>query len=152
MVFKIQDTIVSLRYPNPRLFGIQVSGSTPIEMLEEVARITNGHYLPPRFAKKDVERLIREWEKTFSSGQTYSFLIFNEDVKEEKINKEVLPYIDVNWKMVTIDEALCMGPNPTAFDRLLASKLAQQVFPWIQENSPTGDLLIKSRNVIFLEK
>jgi 6-phosphofructokinase 1 len=151
MTFKIQDTIDSLKYPNPRLFGVQIPGSTSIDMLDEVARITGGHYLPVDFDEKDVRKLIKDLDLTFSRGQTYSFLIFNEDLNEERIEKEVLPALDVNWKTIVIDGALCMGPNPTALDRLLASKLAEQVPEWIRCQLNTGELLVKSREVVYYE-
>lgn len=149
MAFKIQDTIDSLKYPNPRLFGVQIPGNAPEDMLDEVASITNGYYLVNNFTEEIVRQLKRNFEITFSRGQTYSFLIFNGETSEERIKEEVLPSLKVDWKMLQIDEALCMGPNPTAFDRLLTSKIAEEVTRWVHNDLISGNLLIKNRKVIF---
>lgn len=151
MILKIKDTIDSLKYPKPRLFGIQIPGNAPANMLEEVAYAVEGNFLKGGFKEKNINQLANCLLRTFAKGQTYSFLIFNEQVGLDAIKQQVLPAIDVDWKAIEIDEALCTGPNPSAFDRLLATKMAEQIIIWVQNSLQAGKLLVHSRKVIFQE-
>jgi 6-phosphofructokinase 1 len=148
-ILKIRDTIDSLKYEKPRLFGVQVPGNAPRQMLEEIALAVEGFFLPSKLDIDYIKQLTKSLEATFNEGQTYSFLIFNEAVNSDMIQEAVFPALDIDWKALKLDEALCMGPNPTAVDRIFAMKMAQQTIGWIKDEKKTGKLLVNNHQVYF---
>lgn len=151
-ILKIRDTIDSLKYSKPRLFGVQIPGNAPNQMLKELAFAVDGYYLPNKFDLNYVKQLEKNFNACFDRGQTYSFLIFNETVQPETIKETVISNLDVDWKVNQIDEALCIGQSPTAMDRIIAMKLAQQLLGWVKSDRETGKLLVRSRQASFHEK
>lgn len=151
MAFKIRDTIDSLKYPKPRLFGIQVPGKAPSTMLADLASIVGGAYYANNFDEEASNQLNQKIQSIFEKGQTYTFLIFDETTGVQIIENKVISNLDVSWKTVEVEEALCMGPNPTASDRLLAIKLADQISLWVMNEYQSGKLFVLGRDIIFQE-
>ncbi|QTN00593.1 hypothetical protein ERJ70_15600 [Sediminibacillus dalangtanensis] len=144
-ILRIRDTINSLKYPNPRLLGVQLEGSVPHQALDDVAVAVGGHVLNHDFDEQDVAGLKKALRKEFASGQTYAFLLFDERIDAESIPGGLLVDIAIDWKTHKIDEALCMGPEPTAADRILAMKFAGGILDWVRNSQASGKLLVKSR-------
>ncbi|WP_371069023.1 6-phosphofructokinase [Sediminibacillus sp. JSM 1682029] len=146
-ILRIRDTIDSLKYPNPRLLGVQLEGSVSRQVLEEVAIAIGGHVLNHDFEENHLEQLKKSLKEDFDSGQTYAFLLFDERIDAERIPSKWMADIAIDWKTHKIDEALCMGPEPTARDRITAMKLAAGIVEWVRNDQASGKLLIKSNKV-----
>lgn len=58
----------------------------------------------------------------------------------------------MDWKYTEIDEALCMGTNPTTIDRILANEIAEIILLWIKNDNPTGEIAVKKEGVLYLNK
>lgn len=146
---KIQDTIHSVKYAKPRLFGVQVPGNAPDHMLEELAVAAEGYFVSRNFKEEQLNSLCESIESNFSKDKTSSVLFYNDAVSSEDLNERVLSKLNVDWKATTIDEALCMGSHPTANDRILASKLADQIILWLNEEKDSGELIVKNAESSF---
>ncbi|SDM27524.1 6-phosphofructokinase [Sediminibacillus halophilus] len=144
-ILRIRDTIDSLKYPNPRLLGVQMEGNVPHQALDEMAVAIGGHVLNHDFDEQEVDGLKKALRKEFASGQTYAFLLFDERIDAKRIPGELLTDIAIDWKTHKIDESLCMGPEPTAADRILAMKMAGGIVDWLRNSQSSGKLLVKSR-------
>ncbi|WP_077624604.1 6-phosphofructokinase [Sediminibacillus massiliensis] len=147
-IFKIRDTIDSLKYPDPRLFGIQLPGHAPEEMLNELAVAVRGHALPRGYGEEKKQSLESSLEEEFSMGQTHSFLIFDETFEADNLHEEVLPGLKVDWKWHKVDEALCLGPDPQAADRIIAMQFARRIVEWVEKEEATGSLYYKNRQAV----
>ncbi|MRX73945.1 hypothetical protein GJU40_17580 [Bacillus lacus] len=148
---KVRDTIQSLKYDKPRLFGVQLPGQVPLEMLEELSLAVEGFFIPPYHSQKDSTHLEKSFGDVFSGGKAFSFLFFDERLNSASIPETILPGIDVDWKVIKIDEAMCMGQKPSALDRILAMKFASQVVHWINSDLNSGRLNILARHAEFKE-
>lgn len=148
-ILKIRDTIDSLKYMNPRLFGVQVPGAATHQMVKDIALAVEGFYLPNTFGPQEAQRLEEDLQACFHTGQTYSFIIFNESIPADIDLNAMFSSLEVDWKVNKMDEALCIGQRPTAMDRILAIKLAKQVLGWIEGERDTGKLLINSGNTHY---
>lgn len=148
---KIQDTIHSVKYDHPRLFGVGVPGMAPDHMLEDLALATEGYYVSKGFTEKQLHKLCETIQANFSELRTSSILFFNEAISPEWLKENVLSRLEVDWKASVVDEALCMGSYPTAVDRILASKLAEQINLWLKFGMDSGQLLIMSNEVAYQE-
>ncbi|WP_053218401.1 6-phosphofructokinase [Virgibacillus senegalensis] len=144
-ILRIRDTIDSLKYPNPRLLGVQLGAKAPKHVLDEVALAVNGHVLHHDFDDGDVLALKTKLQKEFALGHTHAFLLFDERIAAERIPNELLVDIAIDWKTHGIDEALCMGPDPTAQDRIIAMKLAGAILEWVENNRTGGKLLFQAK-------
>jgi 6-phosphofructokinase 1 len=148
---KIQDTIHSLKYDKPRLFGVQVPRNAPDPMLEELARATEGYYVSGSFSDEQMINLCETIQSNFSNERTSSLLFYNEGISTQMMKERVLSRLNVDWKSMKIDEALCMGSHPTAIDRILASRLAEQIRNWTESCEHSGQLIVKWSKVEFKE-
>ncbi len=146
---KIQDTIHSVKYAKPRLFGVQVPGNAPDHMLEELAVAAEGYFVSGNFTDEQIDSLCHSIDSNFSQDKTSSVLFYNHAISSEDLNVRILPKLNVDWKDTTIDEALCMGSHPTATDRILASKLSDQIILWLKNGKLSGQLTIKNAEVSF---
>ncbi|AGK55427.1 6-phosphofructokinase [Bacillus sp. 1NLA3E] len=146
---KIQDTIHSVKYAKPRLFGVQVPGNAPDHMLEELAVAAEGYFVSGNFTDEQINSLCDSINSNFSPDKTSSVLFYNHAISSKDLNERVLPKLNVDWKATTIDEALCMGSHPTANDRILASKLSDQIILWLKNGKLTGQLTVKNAEVGF---
>lgn len=148
---KIQDTIASVKYDKPRLFGVQVPGKAPDRMLEELAVAAEGYYVSVNFSEDRLQQICDEIQSNFSNDKTSTVLFYNEEFSPEGMDEQVLAKLNVDWKAMKMDEALCMGSHPTANDRILASKLAGQINLWLINNLESGELIVRNTGVEYLQ-
>lgn len=149
---KIQDTIKSVKYSKPRLFGVGVPGMAPDHMLNELAIATEGYYVSKNLTETQLSQLCETVQSNFSNIRTSSVLFYNEGFSLEVMKEQVLSRLKVDWKASFMDEALCMGSHPTATDRILASKLADQINLWIKYRNDSGQLFIINSEVVYQEE
>lgn len=150
-VLKIQDTINSLKYPHPRLFGIRLLGKAPRKMFEDLALATGGEFLEKnnRQQAKAVETSLTQ---KFFAGTTYSFLFFDETLPTDFSARHVFEDLQVDWKKHEIDPLVSFGAYPSATDRILAKKLAGEAVSWLKERKGTGKLTVGHETVGFAER
>lgn len=148
-ILRIQDTIDSLKYPNPRLFGIQITGKSSAEMLHEAAFALDGYPIYSNWKGFDSSAFNAELKRVFDAGQTYYFVLFDSTVRPEDIPDHVQSSIQVDWKWGQIDASLCGGPYPSAQDRLLAMQLAHGTLEWVLRKKPSGKLMVQNRKALF---
>lgn len=149
---KIKDTIESLKYSIPRLFGVQIPGEAPSKMLKDLSIAVDGFYLESQSNQNQFNRdnscsIQQSLKNNFSNGLTYSFLLFDERIYAANIPEYSLPELDVDWKVIQIDEALCMGQNPSALDRIIAKTFANQAVEWVHSHAKSEVLYIDRREV-----
>ncbi len=150
-VLKIKDTVESLQYENPRLFGIQIPGKAPKKMLGELSVSLGCYFLPSGFDKQYDEQTEEAIKKIFVNGKPYSFLIFDETIQPESIPSSIISNLDVDWKMNTIDQSICAGNYPTSIDRILAIKLGNEIIVWIRNKQKTGKLFFNNQKIMLQE-
>jgi len=149
-VLKVKDTIHSLKYEKPRLFGFSIEGHPPTAMLQDIAISVDGHFLANDLEEDEVKQLIKNITKSFNQQTTSSVLLYSREL-ENIVKNEVINKIDADWKYAEIDEALCMGTNPTAIDRILANELAEAILLWIANENLAGQLKVRKDGIIFNE-
>lgn len=148
--FKIEDSIQSLKYDQLRLFGIQIPGRHRSSLVEDAALAIGGDIIPSYWDVETISYLSQSLKEKVDSGQTYSFLIFDERFDSQMIEEKLRPFFtDFSWQTTKIDEAQCMGMKPTASDRILAKKIAKEVISWVEFNKDTGKLLFQNNKVVF---
>lgn len=147
-VLKVQDTIQSLKYDKPRLFGFSIEGNPSTNMLQDISLAVDGNYLAVDYEEEEITALCEAITKSYTYTRTSSVLIYSEALKEV-IQDAVISKLDVDWKYTEINEALCMGTNPTAIDRILANELADEVLRWIKNSNVTGELAVQKDGIQF---
>lgn len=149
-VFKIEDTVHSLKYEQLRLFGVQIPGRHRSSLVEDTALVIGGDVISSYWDVEAAAYFSQRLKEKVESGQTYSFLIFDERFDPEMIEENLRPFFtDFSWQTTKIDEAQCMGMNPTASDRVLAKKIAKEVISWVTLDKDSGKLLLQHNNVVF---
>ncbi|MER2061010.1 MAG: 6-phosphofructokinase [Niallia sp.] len=147
-VLKVQDTIQSLKYDKPRLFGFSIEGNPSTNMLQDISLAVDGNYLAVDYEEEEITALCETITKSYTYTKTSSVLIYSDALKAV-IQDSVISKLDVDWKYTEINEALCMGTNPTAIDRILANELADEVLRWIKSNCLTGELVVQKDGIQF---
>ena len=147
-VLKVKDTIHSLKYDKPRLFGFSIEGNPSTNMLQDISIAVDGNYLAVDYEKEDISVLCETIMQSYTNTKTSNVLIYSEGLKNV-IEDVVISQLDVDWKYTEINEALCMGINPTALDRILANELAQGIVMWIKNSSLTAELVVQKDGVIL---
>lgn len=147
-VLKVQDTIQSLKYDKPRLFGFSIEGNPSTNMLQDISLAVDGNYLAVDYEEEEITALCDAITKSYTYTKTSNVLIYSESLKAV-VQGSVISKLDVDWKYTEINEALCMGTNPTAIDRILANELADEVVRWITNNCLTGELVVQKDGIQF---
>lgn len=147
-VLKVQDTIQSLKYDKPRLFGFSIEGNPSTNMLQDISLAVDGNYLAVDYEEEEITALCDAITKSYTYTKTSNVLIYRESLKAV-VQGSVISKLDVDWKYTEINEALCMGTNPTAIDRILANELADEVVRWITNNCLTGELVVQKDGIQF---
>lgn len=147
-VLKVKDTIHSLKYDKPRLFGFSIDGNPSTNMLQDISLAVDGHFLATDYEEEEINQLCENIEKGFNASDTSSVLIYSVALKDV-IQEQVIKKIQVDWKYTEIDEALCMGTNPTAIDRILANELVESILYWTENDHSTGQLIVQKDGVHF---
>ncbi|TKC18793.1 6-phosphofructokinase [Robertmurraya kyonggiensis] len=147
-ILKIIDTIDSLKYGKLRVFCAQIPGTTANVLLEDVATAIDGNsiYQPD---EKFWDELANRLDEKYKAGTTYSILVINEAQDPEQVQEKLAQKLDIDFKWNHFDESQCLGPYPTAVDRVLAMKLAQCVVRWMDEVRQSAYLVVKEHQVEF---
>jgi 6-phosphofructokinase 1 len=151
MILKVKDTIHSLKYEKPRLFGFSIKGTPSINMLQDISVAVDGHYLADFNELEEVQRLSGKIASSFTNLHTSSILVYSH-ANRVSIQEKLIDHLHVDWKYAEIDEALCMGTNPTTIDRILANEIAGIILLWIRNNNPTGEITVKKDGVLYQNK
>ncbi|GKU83366.1 6-phosphofructokinase [Niallia sp. NCCP-28] len=149
-VLKVKDTIHSLKYDKPRLFGFSIEGQPPTSMLQDIAISVDGHFLANDLEEGEVKQLINNITESFTNQNTSNVLVYSVGLANV-VENELISKIDADWKYAEIDEALCMGTNPTAIDRILANELAEEILLWVANEKQTGQLKVLKDGIVFKE-
>ncbi|WP_214780576.1 6-phosphofructokinase [Exiguobacterium sp. s22] len=151
-ILRIRDTIDSLVYSNPRVFGIELPQRTPFQMVKEAALAIDGIAIPPYFREAEALQLETRLHKILDSSKNYSFLLYNERTSAHLNEHMDFSSVQIEFKVNKIDEAMCLGQRPTARDRIMATelgyKLAQRI-PNITQK--LNVFLIKNQKVYVVE-
>ncbi len=151
MILKVKDTIHSLKYEKPRLFGFSIKGTPSINMLQDISVAVDGHYLSDFNEVEEVQHLSGKITSSFTNLHTSSILVYSH-ANRVSIQEKLIDHLHVDWKYTEIDEALCMGTNPTTIDRILANEIAEIILLWIRNNNPTGEITVKKDGVLYQNK
>ncbi|MCE4051636.1 MULTISPECIES: 6-phosphofructokinase [Bacillaceae] len=150
-ILRVKDTINSLKYDNPRLFGFSIDGSPSIKMLEDISSAGDGHFFAPEFGADEMDALKERIEASFTEWNTSSVLVYSAAAHASAI-EQVVDHLKVDFKYTEIDEALCMGTNPTAADRILANRLTGGILSWLEQKQETGQLAVQTDEIAFIKK
>lgn len=153
MILKVKDTIHSLKYEKPRLFGFSIKGTPSINMLQDISIAVDGHYLAntSELEEGEAELLSCKIANSFTNFHTSSILVYSH-TNRVSIQEKLIDHLHVDWKYTEIDEALCMGTNPTTIDRILANEIVEIILLWIKNDNPTGEITIKKDGVLYQNK
>ncbi|MEM5598094.1 hypothetical protein AAHB53_20280 [Niallia circulans] len=108
----------------------------------------DGNYLAVDYEEEEITTLCDAIKKSYTYTKTSNVLIYSQAL-QEVIENSVISKLEVDWKYTEIDEALCMGVNPTAIDRILANELADEILRWIKNNCLTGELTVQKDGIQF---
>jgi 6-phosphofructokinase 1 len=148
-ILKIQDTLNSLLYSKPRVFCVQIPGKSFNPLLENVSLAVSGHIVTDSNDKNEIKYLIEKINKEYAEGKTFFVLIVNESVNPNEIKNRLLYEMDIDYKWNFIDESQCVGPFPTAVDRILAIQLMGNIVKWIDSNDHSKRLVIEGHKVVM---
>lgn len=147
-ILKIQDTIRSLIYMKPRVFCVQIPGKAYNSLLEDAAMVVEGDIvINPDESSWNLLKL--NIDRRYQEGKTYSFILVNETIDPDQIHSHLSEKIDIDFKWNAIDKSQCVGPYPTAIDRILGIKLSQKIIQWLETSRNTDRLLIKGKQIVF---
>jgi 6-phosphofructokinase 1 len=145
---KIRDTASSLIYDQLRVFAIQVPGEKYSPLVKDT-----GLAVDAPFVKKDDDEalsIIREAIQEKNSRQdTYLFIIMDYSVDHESLEKKITNEFDVDWKVMSVSESQCVGPFPTAVDRIVIRKVSDKILELISSDTDSGHLVIQDLQVIY---
>jgi 6-phosphofructokinase 1 len=147
-IFRVKDTAGSLIYSKHRLFCIQVPGYSSTALLKDTALVVEGEVLLDPDDDRTMKQLTASIQHNDESGETYTLLLIHEKINPNTIYESISRSIEVDYKVMQLDEAQLMGTS-TAADRVLAAKLADHAIRWINNETNSGKLLIKDYQIIF---
>lgn len=149
-ILKIQDTIESLKYGKLRVFCAQIPGHSYNSLLENAAIAVNGE-LVYRPSEMIWNKLINKLNDRYSRGNTYAMIVVNETIDPNEVHNRLSEKLDIDFNWNYIDEMQCIGPYPTAVDRLLAIKFAEKIIGWLDELGKTSKIVVKNNRIIVEE-
>ncbi len=145
---KIRDTVGSLIYDKLRVFVVQVPGKKLTPLVQDTGVVVDSPVIEHSDLKgiDTVKQAILEKQK---QNEHYLFLIMDYSVDHLQLEKKIIKEYEVDWKVVSIDESQCVGPFPTALDRLYTKKTIHSIFSWLDSGVQPGQLVIKNNQVIY---
>ncbi|MFT4414845.1 6-phosphofructokinase [Fredinandcohnia humi] len=146
-ILKIQDTIDSLKYGKLRVFCTQIPGVLYNSLLEDVSIAVKGQliYKPNEMFWENLATTLKD---RYDKGITYSMLVVNEEIDPNEVHRRLSEKLDIDFKWNYIDESQCVGPFPTAIDRLLAVKFSDTIISWLSARGKSSHILVKNNRVI----
>ncbi|MCT8137100.1 6-phosphofructokinase [Anaerobacillus sp. CMMVII] len=142
-ILQVKDTASSLVLKETRLFCIQIPGNSRGTLLTDAAIAVDGVEIKSLETMAQVQA---EIEKKVVRGETFVFLLMNEEVDPQEVKAKLIEPFD--FRLTTIDEAQCMGPYPTALDRVLAQKFVRESLEWLNNKEESSILLFKNNQVV----
>ena len=145
---KIRDTASSLYYKKLRVFNVQIPGETSTPLLWNTALAVHGAVVTSSDEQgiESVKQVIREKE---ANGDTYCFIMMDRSVDPSVFEEPITSEFDVDWKVAIYDESQCVGPFPTALDKIFTIKMTDKILKWIETSPQTGKLVIVNNQVEF---
>ncbi|OIJ08230.1 hypothetical protein BKP35_18040 [Anaerobacillus arseniciselenatis] len=147
-VLQIKDTASSLVLDHIRVFGIQIPGNTTNSLLLDSAVAVNGIVVLNNESQEEVDKVKLEIEERAANGETYVFLFMNKQIDGSLLKRKLAFSDEIDFKIIEIDEAQCVGPYPTAADRVLAIKLVEKTLHWLEELEGSRVLVIQNREIL----
>jgi len=128
---KVKDTAGSLVFTNKRLFLVKIPGERTGAFIQTAAKALECEYVKGE-SKSDFQQIAGKLVEKYQEGSNYALLLFNEMVNEAEIKEQISGNIDVDFRSVSIEEAQCIGGNPTVCDRVNAIELAENMVQWVR--------------------
>ncbi|OIJ17456.1 hypothetical protein BKP37_02870 [Anaerobacillus alkalilacustris] len=147
-VLQIKDTASSLVLDHIRVFGIQIPGRSTNSLLLDSAIAVNGIVVSNTESQEEVNKVKLEIEARAGNGETYVFLFMNKKIDGNLLKRKLAFTDEVDFKIIEIDEAQCVGPYPSAADRVLAIKLVEKTLEWLEGVEGSRVLVIDNREVL----
>lgn len=119
---RVLDTANSLVNENPRIFLVEVMGrnSGDIALYSSLSGGVDEVLVPGK--KIDYKKIMKNLKNKFKLGKKYAIIIMAEGAGElNKVKEELERNLGYNIKSILLGH-LQRGGNPSAFDRILASK------------------------------
>ncbi|WP_078553875.1 6-phosphofructokinase [Alkalihalobacterium alkalicellulosilyticum] len=148
-VLQIKDTASSLQKNQTRVFSIQIPGNVSSSLLDDSAISVDGIIVRDE-SELALARVKTEMERKLKKGATYVFLFMNQDVNPKNLQGKLEAFEPMDFNIVSIDEAQCLGSRPSAFDTVLAGKFATKTVNWLQTSE--GESILRYQNNQVLEK
>ncbi|RXJ02082.1 hypothetical protein DS745_08305 [Anaerobacillus alkaliphilus] len=146
-ILQIKDTASSLVLKETRVFCIQIPGSTPGPLLHEVTIAVDGIQVIDT-SSVELTDVHNQIIKRVERGDTYVFLLMHHEVDPTHIRENLSALEPLDFKVIKIDEAQCMGPYPSALDRVLAQKFVIETIDWVKEKKESGIFLYRNNRVL----
>ncbi|SDY28128.1 Phosphofructokinase [Evansella caseinilytica] len=137
-ILQIADTAGSFVLKATRLFCIQIPGGKENALLKDVALAVGGIPVIDSDTAEGRETILKEIRAKVNRGDTYVLLIMNEENDPEEVVSRLSFTDPVDFRQIHIDEAQCMGPYPSALDRIIARKFALTALDWLAADKPSG--------------
>ncbi|MFC4323898.1 6-phosphofructokinase [Litchfieldia salsa] len=131
---KIRDTASSLIYNKLRVFPIQIPGNKYTPLVQDTALAINAPFV--RQDDDEAITIIKEAiQEKNSRNESYLFIIMDHSVNHQSLEQKIAVEFDVDWKVMSISESQCVGPFPTAIDRIVIGRISDKIIELINTSS-----------------
>lgn len=150
-VDKVLDTAKSLVNDNPRIFLIEVMGrnSGDIALYSSLSGGADEVLIPKQ--KIDYSEIVKNLNNKFKMGKKYAIIIMAEGAGElDEIKSKLEKNLGYSIKSILLGH-LQRGGNPSAFDRILASKFGYHAVQTIINKKKCGIVSINCNEIVLNE-
>ncbi|WP_062050526.1 hypothetical protein [Bacillus sp. JCM 19034] len=81
-ILKVKDTINSMKYDHPRIFGIQLPSGLSEKLIQDVVIAVNEHRMEDI---SELEGIATSLKESIASGKTYGFILFDENFNPSEV-------------------------------------------------------------------
>ncbi|WP_040205235.1 6-phosphofructokinase [Neobacillus jeddahensis] len=148
-IYKVKDTAGSLVFANKRLFLIKIPGETAGVFLKTAATALECDYIEVG-SKAEIQQITRNLIDKYQEGSNYALLLLNEAINEDVMKEQLSVDLQVDFRSVMIEEAQCIGGNPSVRDRVQALELAEKMVQWSESGHSFETVLIEKNDQIKL--
>ncbi len=145
-ILQIRDTASSLVLKETRVFCIQIPGESSGALLHDATIAVDGIKVV-NTTSTELSVVYSEVIKRVDRGETYVFLLMHHEVDPALIRESLSELEPLDFKVIKIDEAQCMGPYPSAQDRVMAQKFVIEAIDWVKEKQESGVFLYRNNSV-----